>query len=244
MRPVRRGRSPRSTDFDPYDEAKPDLASRLGRYCSYCERKIETSLAVEHIQPKHPAATRHPVGAWSNFLLACVNCNSTKGEKPVDLHDLLLPDRDNTFAAIRYLPDGTLAPSKLADRTGLNGAVRDTLALTGLDQPSRQTRDTQGNLVAFDRAQQRVEAWITAEDARADLTTTADPSALRKMIVRLAQSTGFFSVWMTVFEGDPTTRQALINAWPGTAESGCFDAATAPVSPAPNPDALAGGGKI
>jgi len=52
MRPIRRGASPRPGDFSNYRESLPDLVSRLGRYCSYCELLIPVQLAVEHIQPK------------------------------------------------------------------------------------------------------------------------------------------------------------------------------------------------
>ena len=52
MRPVRRGSNPQANDYDDYKKAKPVLVSRLGRYCSYCERAVLTQLAVEQIQPK------------------------------------------------------------------------------------------------------------------------------------------------------------------------------------------------
>ena len=40
MRPIRKGVSPVAGDFNKYEDAKPELVSRLGLYCSYCERKI------------------------------------------------------------------------------------------------------------------------------------------------------------------------------------------------------------
>ena len=98
MRPIRRGGSPRHSDFNNYKDAKAYLVSRLGSYCSYCERRIATMLAVEHIQPKDLPAYGHLTGRWENFLLGCVNCNSTKKDKDVQLDTILLPDRDNTFA--------------------------------------------------------------------------------------------------------------------------------------------------
>ncbi|NOQ13247.1 MAG: HNH endonuclease, partial [Methyloprofundus sp.] len=62
MRPVRRGASPKAEDYEDYSDAKTDLISRISSgqfkerhiaaYCSYCERKIDTNLAVEHIEPK------------------------------------------------------------------------------------------------------------------------------------------------------------------------------------------------
>ncbi|MBI3801048.1 MAG: HNH endonuclease, partial [Deltaproteobacteria bacterium] len=134
MRPVRRGAAPQPDDFDPYNDAKPHLVSRLGLYCSYCERRIATNLAVEHIQPKDgPYGHPHLIGRWENFLLACVNCNAAKQAKNVILANVLLPDRDNTLVVFSYLPDGTVQPTT-ALATALMGKASDTLALTGLDK--------------------------------------------------------------------------------------------------------------
>jgi hypothetical protein len=64
-------------------------------------------------------------------------------------------------------------------------------------------------------------------------------------LVRLALATGFFSVWMEVFQADPGIRNRLIDAFAGTRDSGCFNPQTsAPVQPAPNPDRLSHGGKL
>lgn len=64
MRPVCRGPSPRKQDFANYDDAKPDLVSRLGLYCSYCERRIATNLAVEH-SPRFSIPCLRDAGATS-----------------------------------------------------------------------------------------------------------------------------------------------------------------------------------
>src|SRR5260221_6501574 len=75
MRPVDKGAAPAL--YENYQEAGPDLQVRLGDFCSYCERQIETHLAVEHVQPKSHVPALATV--WSNFLLGCVHCNSSKG---------------------------------------------------------------------------------------------------------------------------------------------------------------------
>lgn len=235
MRPVLRGVAPQLNDFDPYDKAKPYLIGCLGLYCSYCERRIVTQLAVEHIQPKggtygHP----HLIGRWSNFLLACVNCNSTKKDKQVVLANVLLPDRDNTFAAFTYLPDGTVKPAAILTLPQISLA-EDTLALIGLDKKSN----------ADDRVQQRKEVWLVAEDLKADVDAHPGNDAVRRGTVQAAKAYGFFSIWMTVFSADPDMRNRLIDAFEGTRGSGCFDSVTAqPISPAPNPDNLADGAKV
>ena len=74
MRPVSRGAAPRT--YSSYGDAIGDLEDRLGIYCSYCERRLPVSLAVEHMAPKslHPDRELE----WKNFLLGCTNCNSVK----------------------------------------------------------------------------------------------------------------------------------------------------------------------
>lgn len=219
--------------------------SRLGPYCSFCERPIKTQLAVEHVQPKGLPAYAHLIGRWDNFLLACVNCNSTKKDKDVVPAQVLLPDRDNTFAAFEYLPDGTVNASPQAAATGFAQMADALLGLTGLDKGAANTPDANGRQVALDRASQRMEAWLKAEDARSDVLSQPSNSRLRGTVVALAQATGFFSVWLTVFSDDADMRLRLIRAFPGVEESGCFDPTTGEaISPAPNPDGLAAGGKL
>jgi uncharacterized protein (TIGR02646 family) len=242
MRPVTKGASPVNGDFADYEDAKPYLLSRLGHFCSYCERRIATNLAVEHIQPKGLPQYAALERRWDNFLLGCTNCNSTKSDKDVPLGQYYLPDRDNTSAAFDYLQDGTVQP-KQGDQIG-----KDTLALTGLDKTILQTFDDNGKLVAMDRVADRMVVWGIALDAKAELDAGIITA---NAVVVAAMGHGFFSVWMKVFEGDVATRQLLIDGFngahgyrgfEGTAKD-CFDAQTLPVSPRPA-NALPGGGKI
>jgi uncharacterized protein (TIGR02646 family) len=240
MRPIERGPSPRATDFDDYRDAFPELASRLGSYCSFCERRIPANLAVEHIQPKALLAYAALVGRWDNFLLACVNCNSTKGDRDVVLADVVLPDRDNSDKAFVYAADGSIAGTPTFSPP-LRAKANATLALCGLDKAASRVRDANGRFVAIDRSRQRQDAWAIAEDAKASLATARTPVVIQ-LIVNLALAQGFFSVWMTVFASDLDVRRALIAAFPGTATT-CYDPSTTlPVSPRPAP-VLPGGGK-
>lgn len=244
MRPIRRNDSPVEEDFDDYTKAKPELISRLGNYCSYCERPIATNLAVEHIQPKDGKHGRPELaGRWSNFLLACVNCNSTKSDKLVELDKLLLPDRDNTSVAYVYREDGVVDVSPELSDEKKSLAIK-TLSLVGLDKRTSRVLDINGKLVAIDRFSQRMEAWLLAEQSKIDLEEFDEP-VMRKQIVRTAVCSGFFSVWMSVFRDDEDMRLRLIKAYQGTCDSGCFDSVdSCTVSPAPNPDGLESGGKI
>ncbi len=255
MRPVRRGRSPKTGDYTDFHNAKPDLVSWIGSgwfddchlasYCSYCERKIDTNLAVEHIEPKDgPNGQPHLIGRWENFLLACVNCNSTKKDKQVILSDVFLPDRDNTFFAFTYLADGSIAPSRQLSLPDVAIAER-TLSLVGLDKRLRETRDADGNSIALDRASQRMQAWGIAESFLEDYRCNQNNEAVIRSIVKNMILSGFFSVWMTIFSTHPEMRNRFIAAMKGTRESGCFDlTSTEPISPHPNQDNLESGGKI
>lgn len=249
MRPISRGANPELLDFDNYRDAFPELQSRLGPYCSYCERRISTQLAVEHIQPKGLAQYEHLKGRWDNFLLGCVNCNGTKSAKDVVLAQIFLPDRDNTFYAFTYLKDGQVLPSPNLDATRRQIAL-DTLALTGLDKGPNEVLGENDKIVAIDRFDQRKEIWLMALDSKKDLQ--GSPTLhMRRQIVRTAQGHGFFSIWMEVFADDQEMRRMLIAGFnfdgkfcgfPGTAQD-CFDANTRPVSPRPN-NGLDGGSKV
>ncbi len=208
MRPVDRGAAPAS--YTRYQEADADLRGRLGDYCSYCERWIETYLAVEHIQPKSlvPALSTD----WANFLLACVNCNSIKGDTPISLSDYFWPSRDNTLRAFEYVNGGLVrAHSDLAALDQVR--ARDTIALTGLDKfPGNPDREPS----ASDRRWlRRLETW---QLAKKDCTRLAiqDTAVVRELIVDSAIARGMFSIWWTVFAGDVDMRRRLREAFIGT----------------------------
>ena len=123
MRPVERGAAPR--EYARYGDAIDDLEERLGRYCSYCERRLPIGLAVEHMAPK----SLHPDREvdWDNFLLGCTNCNSVKDVADVADGDILWPDRHNTMLAVAYSRGGFV---RLAGRTDSRAAE----ARTGADR--------------------------------------------------------------------------------------------------------------
>lgn len=241
MRPVERGKSPQAKDFSDYRDAFPFLMKRVGPFCSYCERPILTNLAVEHIQPKGLAKYKALIGRWDNFLLGCVNCNGTKTDKDVTLDKILLPDRDNTAAAFDYDAAGKMSPAAHLNPQQMKMA-KATLALAGLDKKINKVTDENGQLVAIDRVGQRIEIWAIAEESRRDLQSNPT-EAMRRQVVRTAVSSGFFSIWFKVFEGDVETRRLLVKSFPGTAQS-CFDAQTSLVITPRRGKLLSGGGKV
>lgn len=243
MRPIRRGEIPLSAPYKEYSDARADLVSRLGRYCSYCEREIATVLAVEHIQPKGLPAYAHLELEWSNFLLACVNCNSTKKDKDVVLLDVLLPDRDNTLVPFKYSDSGSIEINANVLGTPLEAKAKKIINLTGLDKRYSKVVDSNGNAVSLDRISQRIEALGEARHALG-LYDAQPTNEMAEMIIMLAKAKGYFSIWYQVFEGVPKVLRQLVVAFPGTSASGCFSGANAEIIvPSPNPDGLPCGGK-
>ncbi|WP_217542796.1 HNH endonuclease [Vibrio metschnikovii] len=233
MRPVRRGASPFQNKLSNYKDAKTDLISRISKgeykgihvasYCSYCERPIKQNLAVEHIQPKKGKYAKPELEvSWSNFLLSCVNCNSTKGSRGVFFDYLFFPDRDNTFNAFVYSPDGRVIANP-NNGVAVQNVAKNTLWLTGLDKDSDETLDINGNLIALDRVSQRMEVWGIAEMHLDMYIRNADNNDIKDAIVFMMLSSGYFSIWMTIFSEYPEMTTKFIDSISGTRESGCFD---------------------
>jgi len=221
MRPVEKGAPPGV--FAKYQEAAPHLRQRLGDYCSYCERQIETHLAVEHVRPKshNPALMTD----WQNFLLACVNCNSAKGDTLVVIGDYLWPDLDNTLRAFEYSRGG-IVQIRPGLSPGLSAKAQATIELLGLDKdPGNPGREP---TYADDRWRRRQQAWVMVERYRQNLQGE-DTQFVRELIVDVAISRGEFSIWWTVFVGDTDIRRRLREAFLGT-HAGCFDATESPLA--------------
>jgi len=222
MRPVQRGPSPGV--FTSYKQAKEPLVRVLGTYCSYCERRVVTELAVEHIQPKGLPKYAHLECEWANFLLACKNCNSAKGDTDVNPADFFLPDRDNTIRAFEYPDDGSVIPANDLDagQTTLAQATINLVALNTVTHPNWTDADSLQS--ALDRWSQRQAAITQAKAAKANLAV-ADNPAHRSSIEMLAENAGFFSVWMDRFNSDADMRLRFIRRLLGT-DTDSFDSAT------------------
>lgn len=223
MRPVVRGDVPLDEHGDPkvfadYKQARDDLIDRMGDYCSYCEVALHSTIDVEHVLPKSPNPDLELI--WSNFLLACTNCNSIKGHDDIDLINFYWPDQDNTLRAFLYEQD---EPPQVGAADGLDtDKAHRTLQLTGLDRvpghPSFSDRDR--------RWLKRFQAWSVASQT-ANLIEQADSVEMRTLAIEVAVARGFWSVWFTVFKDDADMRQRLIAAFPGTSAD-CFDDDTNP----------------
>jgi len=218
MRPVAKGPTPSEASgaavtFAHYRDARDPLIARIGDYCSYCEVALHGTIHVEHVRPKthNPGLER----AWDNFLLACDNCNSVKGDENIDVEMYLWPDKDNTARPFIYEVDRApiVGGALTADERTLAEA---TLQLTGLDReplhPELSARDR--------RWLKRREVWGVAliEYRKIQRRNTEEQ---RDSTLQVAIARGFWSVWMTVFADDEDMRNRLRQWFPGTAPD-CF----------------------
>jgi hypothetical protein len=184
-----------------YGDAKYDLVQRLGPFCTYCERRLATHIAVEHIEARYLGGA---VIDWNNFLLACTNCNSSKGIKPLP-NPCFLPDRFNTAYAFEYGPGAMIAANVALASPQETTAANDTLDLFGLRslmpmaprQPDRRWDDY-------------IERWGNAEISL-QRWQSKPTSELREQIAETAQACGAFSIYMTVFKKEPAVRQEILD---------------------------------
>jgi uncharacterized protein (TIGR02646 family) len=226
MRPVERGLAPQI--YVQYGDAIEDLKSRLGSYCSYCERQVAASLAVEHVIPKslRPELEQE----WNNFLLGCTNCNSVKSDRAVEIQNFIWPDRDNTLLPFVYSNGGfvRLADNLNNEQKNKAQALLDLVGLQrhpapGWVKPAKKDK----------RWQNREESWAKAERCRDLFENLEQANGARDLVLEVAKNNGFFSVWMTVFNDYPDIKRELIRLFPGTARS-CFDPDGKPID-RPNP---------
>ena len=218
MRPISKGNN--NKKFKKYSDARPDLTKRLGKYCSYCEMKMPTSIHIEHVLPK--SLHNELRLEWDNFLLACPHCNSKKGSKDIQLKDYLWPDKDNTFLAFEYSEAGRIVVNDELQK-GQKRCAQKTLDLVGL-QNRPGTKDFKKTDLRWDDYQ---EAWNLAIISLEALKEK-DTILQRKQIVEYAHSNGHFSLWMTVFKNDSDMLKRFIKKFPGTCKK-CFDKEGVPV---------------
>ena len=222
MRPIYKGDSPYKT-IENYQDAEPYLEERIGRYCAFCEMRVNNSLAVEHKESKNSGGD--PT-AWNNLLLACTYCNSRKGEKikKGDLDKWIWPDQDNTFLAFTY--EDAIPKLNDAYLKTVSDDVR-ICAKTVFEDLALDYRPVEGKKSKYKdkRWLSRYQALDVAKEAKDTWEICQDKNVkehLKKNIIDMAIGYGFFSVWMMVFENEPEIRQELIWAFPGTCKS-CFD---------------------
>ncbi|WP_214855546.1 HNH endonuclease [Exiguobacterium sp. s166] len=229
MRPIERGSIPLDRDqneieFNFYQQSRGHLLTRLGSYCSYCERYLGGNIAVEHVRPKSKESNLEL--EWDNFLIACNNCNSIKGDRSIELDKYLWPDKDNTTLAFIYITGGLINVSPNLNPEVIEIA-ENTIKLTGLDRVPSD--DPFLNPEMKDRRwSERRTAFEKAERAKRNLFVN-NTESMREQIVDTALSTSFFSTWMTVFLHDIDMLKRFIDAFPGTSKA-CYNSSYTPIT--------------
>lgn len=226
MRPIDKGGSP-YTSIANYSEAMPHLISAIGAYCSYCEMCIQHAPEVEHIVAKDSGGDKTN---WDNLLLGCKYCNSRKGTIIGDFKKdrWLWPDKDNTFLAFTYINaipkvNEVYLQSLRNDSFTKASNIFNDLKLDNIPQTvADKDRRFDSRKTALNKAKHSYDFWVKALD-----TPLRDEVIIS--ILDVATSTGFFSIWMLIFEQEPIILNALIKAFVGT-DINCFDDEGKPTS--------------
>ena len=205
MRPVDKSNPEGKTEYIPYGSAKHMLIECIGSYCSYCERQgFSTALDVEHVEDKN--ANPDKKYFWSNFLLACKNCNSIKGTAVVDFENICLPHLNNTFPILKYLESGLIQVNPDFEQPR---KAMELVNLIGLDRRPGHSRYSNKD----NRWEERKKVW---ELAKRYVSKYKNSSFDVEIIIDLALAYGFFSIWMHAFKKYPEVQSLLIDAFPGT----------------------------
>lgn len=220
MRPVDKPRS--NKVYYPYGTAKRDLANAIGRYCSYCERYLGETIAIEHVQPKSLQPNKATL--WDNFLLSCTNCNSHKSARDINdgnINTYAWPDKDDTYHLINY-DETTAMPFPAADISDIESRkVKNLISLVGLDVVAPKIGSVSYESMSDMRAEDRLKFLKEAKEYKTEYLASSDRGKrkhldfLRKYIL-LA---GYWSIWMHVFEDVPEVKEMLLEIIPGTKKS-------------------------
>lgn len=219
MRPVDKDAQPLRADgtiitFTEYPRTRRYLIDSIGEYCSYCERNIPTSLAVEHVRPK--THNPHLELVWSNLLLACTNCNSTKGHTNVVLTDYFWPDSDNTFEKFTYDLSGLVKVNPMLNAVDATKA-QNTISLVGLDRRQPKVGTKSWEEASDRRHEHRLNAYVEANNYAANYNNASveDRAKFLPFLIDIAKK-GFWSIWMHAFRDFPEVQRELVNNFKGT----------------------------
>jgi hypothetical protein len=219
MRPVDKGKAPDHA-FKHYQEAEPYLEERLGAYCSFCELPIRHVPEVEHKEAKARGGNEL---TWENLLLSCKYCNTRKGTIVAkgDKEKYLWPDEDDTFHAFSYDTDIPRLNEEYLQRQddGVKKKAENLFGLLQLDNvpltPAVKDRRYAERSIARNYALSSKLGWDKVK------TSADNRSDYLQQIKMLAESSGFFSVWMHVFKEDAEVNKVLLEVFKGTKKEYC-----------------------
>lgn len=220
MRPVDKGEAPEQV-FKKYQDAEPYLEERLGAYCSFCEFPIKHVPEVEHKEAK---ARGGDTLAWENLLLSCKYCNTRKSTlvEKGDKGKYLWPDEDDTFHAFSYDTEIPKLNEEYLQSQGndVKQKAENLFRLLKLDNvpitPTVKDRRYTERSVARNYALSSKSGWDKVKLSK------NDKSEYLQQIRMLAESSGFFSVWMQVFKEDEEVKEVLLAVFKGTRKEYCL----------------------
>lgn len=220
MRPVHKGKAPDRV-FKKYQDAEPYLEQCLGAYCSFCEFPINHVPEVEHKEAKAKGGDEL---SWENLLLSCKYCNTRKNTIVAkgDKKKYLWPDEDDTFHAFSYDTDIPKLNEEYLEKQGddVKQKAEHLFGLLKLDNipttPAVKDRRYAVRNVARNYA-------ISSKNGWDRLKESSDKTDYLRQIEMLAESSGFFSVWMQVSKDDLEVKKMLVDVFKRTKQEYCFD---------------------
>ena len=124
------------------------------------------------------------------------------------------------FGQTNTTPSSSSHTSPVDSSARLKARAETLIGLVGLDRhvaegfPKPSRRDS--------RWQQRDAVWCLAEKQLAQYENLNRSDAALQYVLDTAGGYGFFSVWLTVFDGHPNVKRGLIERFVGTCGA-CFD---------------------
>ncbi len=223
MRPIDKGTWPldanlKKIEFNSWGEAKPYLIKNTGRFCHFCEMKLDNSPGIEHIKPKALKHSPNLQNHWDNLMLSCVYCNSRKTKDQIKLYNYYWPHKHNTFKALNITNLGVIIVDPAIINPSQVEKANNLIQLYGLNESEDSSGGIDSRLLA--RLESLSNALERLNEFERGLCTI-------NAIIANASSGGFWSVWYRVFANHITVRDALIKAptFNGTMAA-CFNAAS------------------
>lgn len=226
MRPISRGE--KTVNYKIYQNARDPLFKSIGHYCSFCEMDISNMAEVDHVVPKKNDIAPELILEWTNLLLSCKYCNTSKGSRNQNRDNYFFPDEDNTALYFKYSEDEIIKPTDGLSTID-NTKALNTIDLMKLDRTQeaideegkRDTRPYTRGLVW----QKAKSSLLTYEKFMHNLERVPDEvknDIIKNQHEQIGNSpAAYFSVWMEVFRDYPECQKFIIDKNKGIAK-GCY----------------------
>lgn len=127
-------------------EVREALWEMCNGKCAYCERQLDDSDAhIEHYRPKANPQYRHLAFEWTNLLLSCSTCNSSryKGDKFPEATDggpIIDPSGEDPGAHLQFVFDPAAGTASVYGSTTRGNT---TVQVLGLNRQKLRRKRTQ-----------------------------------------------------------------------------------------------------